>query len=291
MKRFLLHCILFVFFFAIVVGLYWSFTSYLIRNKANLQMSDGEKNIIMGHSHAEFAFDDSMIVNTRNFGNSAEPYFYTFTKLKLLLENNSQIENVFLLYTNNSLVYWMDDWTWNDRYLSHRFPFYSSFLSGPQLSVLIKNNPVGTIEFFIESMVENTWKLIRDEVDYINYLGGYTALENEMKEPSGPLPSGLKETPLSSINKKYLDKIIELCSENGVNLTFVRSPQHPNCMERDNEIVFQEVYETNFSHIKFYDFNDFPLLEDEFADEEHLNHKGAEKFSKNFNSLIQEKYN
>lgn len=291
MKKFLLHIFLFILFFTFVIGIYWSFSNFLIRDKANLIMSNGEKNIILGHSHAEFAFDDALITNTRNFGNSAEPYFYTYTKLKLLLENNDQIENVFLLFTNNSLVYWMDDWTWDERYLSHRFPFYSSFLRGPQLWILFKNNPIETLEYFINSLVENTWKILRGELDYINYLGKYSRLESEMEDPEGNMPSGQKDTPLSQINIDYLDKIIELCNEHGVSLQFVRSPQHPHCQERDNEIKFQEVYKSNYSKIKFYDFNDFPLQENEFADTEHLNYKGAARFSIDFNKIIEENYN
>ncbi len=291
MKRFILHCILFLFFFTIVIGVYWGITSHLIRNRANLTMLGNEKNIIIGHSHAEFAFDDSLINNTRNFGNSAEPYFYTYTKLRLLLENNPQIENAFLLFSNNSLVYWMDDWVWDDKYISHRFPFYSSFLNSQQIIVLIKNNPIGTIEYFIDSLVENTWKLIRGEVDYVNYFGGFTPLEIEMQDPQGSPPSGQQSTPLSEINKEYLFKIIELCEQHGVNLSFVRSPQHPYCLERENEEEFLKIYHSNFSNIKFYDFNDFPLLEHEYADVEHLNQKGADRFSRNFNDIIEENYN
>jgi hypothetical protein len=41
-----------------------------------------------------------------------------------------------------------------------------------------------------------------------------------------------------------------------------------------------------FSNIDFLDFNKFPLNDEDFADFGHLNYKGATKFSKWFNTMV-----
>ena len=38
--------------------------------------------LILGDSHARFAFNDSVLVNAINLSNSADSYFYSYQKLK-----------------------------------------------------------------------------------------------------------------------------------------------------------------------------------------------------------------
>lgn len=66
----------------------------------------------------------------------------------------------------------------------------------------------------------------------------------------------------------------------------IRSPQHPLYEYRNNEAEFSRIRERYFSDIKFLDFNNFPLKNDDFADFGHLNFKGALKFSAYINQRI-----
>jgi hypothetical protein len=86
----------------------------------------------------------------------------------------------------------------------------------------------------------------------------------------------------------YLDKIIQLCAENDIELLFIRTPQHPYCKELSNEVLFQKLYSENYSEIELLDFHNFPLENHEYADPEHLNYLGASKLSRWFDELINE---
>jgi hypothetical protein len=66
----------------------------------------------------------------------------------------------------------------------------------------------------------------------------------------------------------------------------IRSPQHPLYEYRNNETEFSLIRERSFGDVKFLDFNNFPIKNDEFADFGHLNFKGALKFSAYINQRI-----
>ena len=61
---------------------------------------------------------------------------------------------------------------------------------------------------------------------------------------------------------------------------------HPKYDGRDNEKIFQSILKSNFSGIEFLDFKDFPLSNSEYGDLEHLNYRGANKFSPFFDRLL-----
>ncbi len=57
--------------------------------------------IILGHSHSECAYNDSLISGVANFSQSGESYFYTFFKTKKLIEQNPNINTVLIEFSNN----------------------------------------------------------------------------------------------------------------------------------------------------------------------------------------------
>ena len=53
-----------------------------------------------------------------------------------------------------------------------------------------------------------------------------------------------------------------------------------------NEKKYQSLRELKYSDIEYLDFSKFPLNNNEFGDLEHLNYKGAKKFSIWFNIML-----
>lgn len=93
------------------------------------------------------------------------------------------------------------------------------------------------------------------------------------------------ENPITKKNLYYLNKIIELCRENDVELMLVKTPSNAteeekkyyNTVERiagDNGITFVD-YNMHYDEINF-DFDK------DFFDDSHLNVNGAEKFTEYF---------
>jgi hypothetical protein len=99
-----------------------------------------------------------------------------------------------------------------------------------------------------------------------------------------------KDLSPSIYGLEYLEKIVNLCVANGVEVVFVRSPQHLLCSHRQNEDVLQQIKRKIFSDIEFLDFNDFALNDNEFGDFEHVNFIGAKTFSSWFEIHVIKKH-
>lgn len=287
MSHFTKYIGLFLLFFLAFSMISFTSINFLINKRGNFDTKENYSTYIMGHSHAEFAYNDQLISNTKNFANSAEPYFYTYSKLKKLASQNQELKYVLLEFSNNTVSKAMDDWIWEKRYLDHRFTFYAPFLNLDQIAILISNNPIISLENFFKSLANNLWKLIRDDIDYIKYFGQYSALTREM--PEAPKVDYILEdqSEISEKNLRYLDKIITLCNTHNIKLILIRTPQHESCSELANERTFQNIYETEYSNIPFLDLQNFPLEIKDFADVEHLNKNGALKISTWLNDKIQ----
>ena len=96
----------------------------------------------------------------------------------------------------------------------------------------------------------------------------------------------MNSNKIDDTNLIFIDKIVEICENKGIKLFLIRSPQHAKYTFYSNEKVLQKIMNTRYKKNYFLDFNNFPLANDEFADLEHLNYKGARKFSLFFNSLL-----
>jgi hypothetical protein len=98
---------------------------------------------------------------------------------------------------------------------------------------------------------------------------------------------GNTEYKISETNISYLKKILILIEKHQVKAYLIRSPKHVLYPGRLNEKIFQTIIRTQFSNITFLDFSDFPLTNEEFADFEHMNYKGSEKFTRWFSGMLE----
>ena len=265
-------------------------TNSLINRNAKFKLAP-VNNLIIGHSHSECAFNDSIINNFKNLSALGESYFYSYQKLKKVLPQNKKIKNVFIEFSNNQITKQMDYWTWDDKHLLSRSR-YLPFIDIGDLKLLWSKNPSGFITSSSKSFRNNTMNVLMFRYNYKNKLGGYFWL-NRFKTDS--LVANLKKDNLKLSNKsdsistkniEYLQKIVSLCKTNKVNVFFIRSPQHPLLPTRKNEKQFLKIKSEMFKNITFLDFNNFPVTNNEFGDLGHLNYLGAKKFSLWFNTLL-----
>lgn len=252
--------------------------------------------VILGHSHAESAFNDSLIDHFKNFAQSGESYFYTYYKLKKILGNNQQVKTVFVEFTNNQVNKEMDGWIWNDENVLFRYPKYAATLDCNGLLVLFLHNPGPVLSSLSPALKNNFQFLFKKNTDYYQDAswGRYLYLErfktdslvNAVGKSNGAVKRHYVEP--SAANLGYLQKIVQLCKEKNVAIYFVRSPLHPGYTGVENEDEYQNILTNQFAGIDLLDFKDFPLPNADFADLEHLNYKGAKIFSLFFNDLLNE---
>ncbi len=299
MKQFSLKLLSFLTIFIILVSI-GIFIGYMsINNSHFLKLSDKKNIIVLGHSHPECAFNDSLIPNLSNFGKSGEAYFYTYLKVKNIIPNNKQIKIVLIEFENSQIDKVMDSWTWGNEHIYNSFARYYPFMEYSDFKFLWQKNSNAILECppksFIKELGYNflSASILRKSIKSNTRFGGYLYLVRDKTDSlinsmtvNNLNPTAKTKIEFSETNIIYLSKIIEFCTLNSVKVYLIRSPLHQKYTGYSNETKFKEILSSNFSKIEFLDFKDFPLENYEFGDLGHLNHKGARVFSIFFNNLL-----
>jgi len=286
MKKFLKNLLV---FFSILIIVIVTCT-IAVKYNSNFKIDRTKSIVVLGHSHSECAFNDQIIKNLKNLSRSGESYFYNFYKLREVLAQNPHIETVFIEYSNLDFIEAESSWIWGEEKMSEYFPQYSLFMDSNAHGLLYHNNP----EVYKNSILpvfKNAFHTVSEGMDYRDKIGGYRLLNQTMKstdtstQESKELLS-IHELEIAEENLFYLRKIIALSRSHRVGIYLVRSPLHPTYAGYRLEKFFKETRKEHFSDVKFLDFSRFPLTNVDFADPEHLNHTGAEKFSKVIQELL-----
>ena len=293
MKRFLKNTLLFILTSLTILCGIVAIPACLVNNFSDFKINRRYKIVLFGHSHPECAFNDSLITGLKNLSHSAEPYFYTYQKVKKVITQNPQIETVLIEYSNNQIDEKMNDWTWDYKYMSNMFPLYSSFMDASEINVLFKHDRGVFFNCISIAARQNLFKAITFDYNFTDRMGGYLKLNRSQILNKGDslthdvIKNRFFNPRLSYINLIYLRKIIDYCKQRKKKLFLVRSPQYKYYEYRHNEKVYLDVKNRYFNDVKLIDFNNFPLNDDEFADSGHLNLKGASRFSSYFNKQIE----
>jgi len=253
---------------------------------------DGES-VIVGHSHPECAFNDSLISGFQNISESGESYFYTYIKCKRILADNSQIKNVFIEFGVNNILKEMDAWAWNDKTMNYRFPKFSPFMTSDEHLELLLNNFTGYLNALPINIKYQSDRLFRADFNYTNILGGHLPLpaDDETLKDTNLLDNHVpKEYVASSTNILMLKKIILLCKDKNINYYLIRSPVMVKDKNSESEKLFEKIRADYFSEIEFLDFSGFSSDSSDFKDAGHLNTLGANKFSIWFNEYFISKF-
>src|SRR5690606_1039164 len=211
--------------FLLVFGLNRYFSDFRIDPK--------NTTLIIGHSHSECAYNDSLIFGVSNYSESGETYFYNYIKVKKLIEQNPHIDRILIEFTNNQIKEYMDNRIWEDKYISYRFPKYVSFMNKEDINLLLKNNPNYFKSSFSVSFSSN-FKMLFKRLNYTTEIGGYKYLErnftdsSEQEEESLTTEEQAAADLISVYNIEYLDKMITFCKENNVEVFLIRSPLNKN---------------------------------------------------------------
>ena len=95
LKRILFFTMLLTLVVVISAVVYDYYKDIYLENE-NMRLKAGVTTLIVGDSHAETTFDDSIIPNSRNTAFHAEHYLFTYFKLIKLVESNPQVDRVIL---------------------------------------------------------------------------------------------------------------------------------------------------------------------------------------------------
>ncbi len=291
MRKFVIKTVIFIVLFSSIFIFSEMFTSRYITLNADFKLKSKPRYLVLGHSHPECAFNDTIISSFANLSESGESYYYTFQKTKKILEQNKSIKVIFIEFTNNQISEIMNDWIWGMNNISNKYSRLAPFINFEDKLLLLNNNPSNFVHGISLSLRYSLPRILKNNFDYANSIGGYRYLirdktDSLIANQNKNILKNKLDNKLSQKNIEYLDKIIGYCKKYGVKVYLIRSPLHKKYDGYNNEFQLKKLVTSKYSGIEFLDFSKFPLKNTEFGDLEHLNYRGSAKFSVWFNNLI-----
>lgn len=258
--------------------------------------------IFFGPSHAYAAFSPLVIweetgIKSYVFSTQQQPLWATYTYIKEALKTQSPA--LIVLECRMALgdkEYYMEEG--DDKAVT--YPYMDDLpLSWNKVELAVQSAPELEERFgllFNFMMYHSRWNDLhredftfrRDEAR--DPYKGFVMLEPQ--EPLQPRPASETVTqavPLLEKNQYWLEEIIKLCQEEGIELWLIKSPSN---LELEEKALLNTVEETARRYnVPFHDFNvdyaDIGLDESMFFDAHHMDALGAGKFSRYFAHILQ----
>lgn len=234
-----------------------------------------EKHILfMGASHINRGVDDTITEEAVNWASPSERYMYTYIKLKHLIDENPQVDTVFLQCSATDL--WQDaDYKYHDNVEQSKFiKLYWPLLDYENVKIF-RNEPRQCIEKILTNLLDvktvfrSTWWQM---------MGGYEPLSSIIDIDSHkPSPEPLRYCG-NSVNYYYLRAISDLCKSNSVKLILMQCPVLNLDYYYDMEYFYGNLKE-EFGDIEFVDYSDLDIPFEYRYDAHHLNKNGAVYFT------------
>ena len=120
------------------------------------------------------------------------------------------------------------------------------------------------------------------------YKGFVMLAPQETPQPRPPIETVGGTTPLLEKNQYWLEEIIKLCQEKGIELWLIKTPCN---LELEEKPMLNTVKATAERYnVSFHDFNEdyysMGLTQDMFYDAHHLDALGADRFSRYFAGVL-----
>ncbi len=292
MKKFLLKIILFtspLFIFILFSFIFFLFKSQKIDAKMK-RIAEEYECVLMGDSQIQRLKAEMFTPNTINLASSGEPYFFTYNKIKKLLNNeDSKIKKIILGVSAHNFgasydrlcdvtlpvgkhmlkihLYFFSLDNYSDFVNVHNFPVYELF------SAIYYRTPAFGGEY--ESDKSHPTMEIINSIFENHYESLVRAKKNKY------------------FQRKYLYKIDSICTQKNVDLILVSTPYHSEYKKK----VPAEYYDfLNETIKKIPDSNYISFLSEEtdpglLSDANHLNKRGAVIYTDIINQKIKSKDN
>ncbi len=296
MIRFLFKLIVFLLIAAAIFIAFTLTTHVIIRRNADFIFDSAPKYFIFGASTSNFAYNDSLIDSFVNLSLRGEPYFYTYAKVKEVINQNSSLSALFIDFSNFSIDKENDRRIWDEPNMQYRFPTLASFIPLDAHLLLMRKNIITYIQLTGSSTLGRVKTILINNYRFTHRIGGYEHVNRYLTDSLIATAAALNDSTsllgsnnnsnLAYYNLKYLEKIIEKCTENSVRVILIRSPLHELQPMLNNELIFKDILTNRFGSVEFIDLVMFDLDNSEYADLGHLNSNGARRFSLWFDNLL-----
>jgi hypothetical protein len=281
----------------LIVGLliFIPLANHITGSHSDVQIKSNITNIFVGDSHIESAINDSIIPQSLNLATSAESFYFSYFKLKMLLEKCPSINHVYLGVSYHSLS------TYYDRFISGDFSVTTSpkyfYLLTPKEQIRIiywnKANPVSLMKSIINQGIA---QLLHGQY---SFMGGFSNYFKETAAVNSSMDKRLlfqyynngNLNTFSEFNIHYLNEIIGLCKIRGVEFTILNTPLHEyyyKKVPKEYKDKLNEIVTTN--KLNYIDLTNLILSDKCFIqDGDHVSYLGAEKTSIELRKIMHER--
>lgn len=287
MRNFLLRFQLYIAIFATIIFVIAGSSVLTTKSYSKFRLREKVTTIFLGDSHVEHAINNNIIgPESLNLGRGGECYFYEYIKLRMLIENNPQLETVVIDFSINKLLPYSDRKFFEDKYLSWFLSLYLPFMNREEISIIYKNNPKGFIRYFRISLGRLFIRVLKSDFNFSDEIGGFAYNKEYLDSVPSEIPEYLNEEGIAVNNIRYLEKIVQLCHEKNLDILFIRTPIHSQSPLLKKEELLWRIYHECFEEIEIMDFQGFPLTLHDMKDLTHMNINGANKFTMLLRDLI-----
>lgn len=277
MKDFINKTLFFCTFSVLLTGILIMSTTCFKKYSIDFELTNKVNILVVGDSHTECAINDKIVPNLFNFSESGAGYFYSYLKIRKILQCNQHINTVVLSYTYNDISVEKDEWFDGPTRIKYEMPKYFYLFRCSDFLSILSSNPY--------HVIINLPRVLLSTFSDKSHLGGYLYLQRDKLELAKErylADDKKKQFELSIYQVKYLQKIYDLVNSRGVKLILLHVPLHHllyqnvdvHIREQYNLLIREKLPEAfliNHSEFKIPDFG--------FGDLEHLNHKGAKIYS------------
>lgn len=280
-SRFLIF--IFTILLLIILANYW------LINLTPINFSSKNNILVLGDSTPECAINDDIFKRSVNFSAPAESYFYSYLKLKKILEPNQAIDTVLLSFSPHNIF--DNNWFASQNHIKNNFCRYYPIMSRYDFRFLLESHPK-SVAYSLKPITLQFLKNIFRKFagDNIFPFGGFASVDSDrlvvalqsLKEGAEiknyRLPKDLLPTNVEII---YLNKIAQLCGKRQVKLILINLPKRVELLndKRYGVVEFEKVYNTDFSQLEYFDFSNLFMEDEMYTDLLHLNKKGSSYFS------------
>ncbi len=185
--------------------------------------------IYIGDSHMQCAINDSMLINSKNFANTSESYYFNYFKLNKLLQSNPNIKKVYLGFSYHNLSKYFDESIYGE---------YSYMVTPRYFFILPREEQIKTISWnikhlqsFFKEMIKS---IFRNHFNRPTFLGEFKNDYNHVFAVDTSMDKRLisqfinkgEEYKPSIYNIFYLIKMIKLCKNKNVEMVLINTPLH-----------------------------------------------------------------
>ncbi len=299
MRYFLKNTLLFILLVSSVVVLLIFLSDLAVRHRmsAILKLDSSISYVFSGDSHVECCVNDKLIDHSINIAQSGEAYLYSYAKIKSLLECNDHIKAVWIGFSFGDILKDKETrWLFGDASVVNFVKDYNYLLRNAEKSIIFKHNPKSYIRGTTKTVFPNSIAFIKSLSSEepgafgLNNFGGYKYLVRDKLQEDIAMLETYKLEPLdiSHIQEQYLRMISRLCRQKSVELVLFNTPKHRLYNENTNPEIVQNwiTFRESLQGDSLSDCSDMVLPDSCYGDLTHLNHRGAEVFSRRLNDLL-----